>query len=309
MKSLVEPKDMREAHDHKESSSFQTSDIRELRKLVVQSLNTINMVDASLRQVASKISQKDRSELNKSFFLLVLLAVVIVLAFFFYFRAEVRHVSDNLMNSQKQNENLQKEIRELKDKIIAAENTDVKAFNLYLAFKEGDPDQAIKMYSEFNLSALSRLERYIIESEVNLIKQKAALKKYEEGMTLFDRKSYRAAVEHFEESLKISGVGKHVPSLFYYLSLAHYRSGDIEKAAIAFERFLFVNTEKGLTKDKAELFLGVCYERMKQYDRAINFYRQVLQTNKYSRYGPTIRERLRALQKKLEKQNNARQTG
>ncbi len=300
---------MREAYDHKDPSSLQTSDIRELRKLVVQSLNTINMVDAGLRQVAAKVSQKDRSDLNKSFFLLVLLTVVIVLAFFFYFRSEVRHVSENLATSRKQNENLQKEIRELKDRIVAAENTDVKAFNLYLAFKEGDPDQAIKMYSEFNLSALSRLERYVIETEVNLIRQKAALKKYEEGMTLFDRKSYRAAVERFEESLKISGVGKHVPSLFYYLSLAHYRSGEVEKAAIAFERFLFVNTEKGLMKDKAELFLGVCYERMKQYDRAINFYRQVLQNNKYSRYAPTIRDRLRALQKKIEKQDAMRQAG
>lgn len=300
---------MREAHDHRDSPSPLTSDIKELRKLVVQSLNTINAVDASIRQMAARIGHKDRSEFNKSFFLLVILAVVIILSFFFYFRAQVNHVSDKLASAYKHNEALQKEIKDLKEKIITAENTDIKAFNLYLAFKEGDPDQAIKMYREFNLSSLSRLERYVIETEVTLIKQKAALKKYEEGMTLFDRKSYLAAVERFEESLKISGVGKHVPSLFYYMSLAYFRANEIEKAAITFERFLFVNTEKGITKDKAELFLGVCYERMKQYDRAVNLYRQVLQNNKYSRYGPTIRERLRALLKKLEKQNAARQTG
>jgi len=300
---------MREAHDHKDNTTTISSDIKELRKLLVQSLNTINAVDASIRQIAARVGQKDRAEFNKSFFLLVLLTIVIILSFFFYFRAQVTHISDKLASAYKQNESLQKEIKDLKDKIIAAENTDVKAFNLYLAFKEGDPDQAIKMYSEFNLSSLSRLERYVIETEVGLIKQKAALKKYEEGMTLFHRKSYLAAVERFEESLKISGVGKHVPSLFYHMSLAYYRANEIEKAAITFERFLFVNTEKGLTKDKAELFLGVCYERMKQYDRAINFYRQVLQDNKYSRYGPTIRERLRALLKKLEKQSTPRQAG
>jgi len=298
---------MREAHDHKETPSSAPGDIKELRKLVVQALNTVNAVDAGLRQIASSVKQKDKAEMNKSFFLLVLLAVVIVLSFFFYFRAEVTHVSDKLAGAHKQNEYFQREIKELKDKLAAAENTDVKAFNLYLAFKEGDPDQAIKQYSDFNLSALSRLERFVIETEVNQIKQKAAVRKYDEGMTLFDRKSYLAAVERFDESLKISGVGDHVPSLFYYMSLAYYRVGEIEKAAITFERFLFINTEKGLTKDKAELFLGVCYERMKQYDRAVNFYRQVLQDNKYSRFGPTVRDRLRALLKKIEKQNAARQ--
>lgn len=282
----------------------QLSDIKEIRKLVVQSLNVANALDISLRALNTKVNQKDKSELNKSFFLLVLLGVVIVLSFFFYFRAEVTHFKEKLGTAAKQNEYLQKDIKELKDRLATSENTDIKAFNLYLAFKEGDPDQAIKRYAEFNLSALSRLERFVIETEVNLIKQKAAINKYEEGVTLFNRKSYLAAVERFEESLKISGVGKHVPSLFYYTSTAYYRANEIEKAAIAFERFLFVNTEKGLTKDKAELLLGVCYERMKQYERAVNFYQQVLKDNKYSRFGPTIRDRMRNLQKKIEKQKN-----
>jgi tetratricopeptide (TPR) repeat protein len=86
------------------------------------------------------------------------------------------------------------------------------------------------------------------------------------------------------------------------MSTAYYRAEETEKAAIAFERFLFVNTEKGFTKDKAELLLGVCYEKMKQYDRAINFYRQVIQDNKASRYRPTIRDRMRNIEKKIEKQ-------
>ncbi len=295
---MTDPRDLRETPEQGKTAS----DIKELRKLVIQSLNTINAVDSGLRNVAAKVNQKDKSELNKSFFLLVLLAVVVVLAFFFYFRAEVTHFKEKLATAQKQNEYLQKETKELKDKIAATESTDIKAFNLYLAFKEGDPDQAIKQYGEFNLSALSRLERFVIETEVNQIKQKAALKKYDEGMTLFDRKSYLAAVEKFDESLKISGIGKHVSSLFYYMSMAYYRANETEKAAIAFERYLFINTEKGLAKDKAELILGVCYERMKQYDRAVNFYRQVLQDNKYSRFGPTIRDRLRNILKKLEKQ-------
>ena len=297
MSQLPEKKDQPEA-----PQGQNLGDIKELRKLVVQSLNVIHSLDASMRTVTAKVSQKDRAEVNKSFFLLVLLALVVVLAFFFYFRAEVTHYQEKLASSQKQDEFLQKEIKELKDRIAAAENTDVKAFNLYLAFKEGDPDQAIKMYSEFNLSALSRLERYIIETEVNLIKQKAAIKKYDEGMTLFDRKSYLAAVEKFNDSLKISGIGKHVPNLFYMMSTAYFRAGETEKAAIAFERFLFVNTEKGLTKDKAELLLGVCYEKMKQYERAVNFYRQVLNDNKASRFRPTIRDRLVSLEKRLEKQ-------
>jgi len=76
---------------------------------------------------------------------------------------------------------------------------------------------------------------------------------------------------------------------------------EYNKAAITFERFLFVNTKKGFERDKAELLLGVCYERLKQYERASNFYRQVLKDNKYSRFKPTIRDRIKILRKKIEK--------
>ncbi|MBO4441831.1 hypothetical protein J5834_06900, partial [bacterium] len=191
--------------------------------------------------------------------------------------------------------------------IYSIENGDIKAYNLYLALKEGDPDYAFKLYGEFNLSSLSRLERTIIDNETSLIKQKAAIKKYEEGDVLFKRKSYEAAVDKFKESLDISSTGDHIPTMFYLTSMAYYRLKDYNKAAIAFERFLFINTKKDFQKDRAELLLGVCYEKMNQLERAKNFYIQSMTENRHNRYYPTIRDRLANIEKKLAKQQQQKE--
>ncbi|HRZ80175.1 MAG TPA: tetratricopeptide repeat protein [bacterium] len=287
-----------------EKKEHTLDDIKEMRKLIMRSLNSVSSLDASIKDIGKKINSRDQGEANKFYAAIALLGLVIILAFYFYFRTKVVTISERYDLLQKQNEYLKKEISDQKEKLAAVENNDIKAYNLYLALKEGEPDQAFKLYREFNPSALSRLERMIIDGETSLIKQKTAVKKFEEGNILFNRKSYEAAIDKFKESLEISSSGDHVPNLFYITSLCYYRMKDFNKAAISFERFLFVNSKKDFQKDRAELLLGVCYEKMNQPDRAMNFYAQILKDNRYNRYYPTIRDRYKNLYKKLEKQRD-----
>jgi tetratricopeptide (TPR) repeat protein len=284
------------------SNSKPMDDVKEIRTLLMKSINSLNGLDVAIKEINQKVNRKDQNEANRFYITFVILGIVMILAFFFYFRAEVVKVTEKYTLLQEHNEYLEKEVEELKEKLFSLENNDIKAYNLYLALKEGDPDHAFKLYGEFNLSALSRLERLIIDKETSLIKQKAAVQKYDEGEILFKRKSYEAAVDRFKESLEISSTGDHIPNLFYLTSLSYYRMKDYNKAAIAFERFLFINTKKDYQKDRAELLLGVCYEKLNQWDRAKNFYIQSMKDNRYNRYYPTIRDRLKNIEKKLEKQ-------
>lgn len=285
----------------------QLSDIKEIRRLMQHSINTMNKLDAEMADISRRVNRRDHGESTRFFATFVVLAIVIILAFFFYFRSTAANYSDRYAVLEQHNKYLQKEVTDLKEKIYSIENGDIKAYNLYLALKEGDPDYAFKLYGEFNLSSLSRLERTIIDNETSLIKQKAAIKKYEEGDVLFKRKSYEAAVDKFKESLDISSTGDHIPTMFYLTSLAYYRLKDYNKAAIAFERFLFINTKKDFQKDRAELLLGVCYEKMNQLERAKNFYIQSMTENRYNRYYPTIRDRLANIEKKLAKQQQQKE--
>ncbi len=286
-----------------QKESLHDSDIRELRKLVINNLNSIHSLEASFKNVEKVLLKKGvSSEETKSFVLVVMLGIVIVIAFFFYFRAESARYQDKISILTKQEKFIKTELTEIKERMSEMENNDIKAFNLYITLKEGEPDKAMKMYEDFNLSALSRLERLLIDTEMNVIKLKAALKKFSDGKNLFKIKSYEAAVSKFDDSLKISQTGDHIPELFYFTAISQYRQRQFDKAAITFDRFLFVNREKGLTKDKAELLLGVCYEKMKQYDRALNFYHQVLRDNRLSSFRPTIIDRIKIMEKKLMKE-------
>lgn len=306
---MTEDRNEKELQSRNEAtkSEGQLSDIKEIRRLMQHTINTMNKLDAEMADINRKVNRRDHGENTRFFATFVVLAIVIILAFFFYFRSTAANYSDRYAVLEQHNNYLQKEVADLKEKIYSIENGDIKAYNLYLALKEGDPDYAFKLYGEFNLSSLSRLERTIIDNETSLIKQKAAIKKYEEGDVLFKRKSYEAAVDKFKESLDISSTGDHIPTMFYLTSMAYYRLKDYNKAAIAFERFLFINTKKDFQKDRAELLLGVCYEKMNQLERAKNFYIQSMTENRHNRYYPTIRDRLANIEKKLAKQQQQKE--
>ncbi len=294
-------------NDTGQKGSRLASDVRELRTMVVRSLNTVGKLESAVRELSRAVSLKEQKSDRRPLVTVTVVVILIITSFFFYFRREVTHYKETIAIMTRQEEYLKKDLTEMKKKFFDMENNDIQAYNLYVALKEGTPDAAFKMYGKFNLSSLSRLERLVIDHEVSLIRQKAATKKFEEGVTLFRRKSYQAAITRFKESLDISSTGEHISKLFYLTALAQYRMKDYNKAAITFERFLFVNTKKGFERDKAELLLGVCYERLKQYDRAVNFYKQVLKDNKYSRFKPTIRDRIKILTKKLERANLSEQ--
>ena len=280
-------------------------DSREIRRLMTHIMNNQNSLDAAIKEINRKINTKEQNQATRYFATFVILGIVIILSFFFYFRSQTANYENQSRIREEHNKYLEKEVDELKNKIFSMENNDILAYNLYLALKEGDPDNAFKLYKEFNLSALSRLERTIIDNETSMIKQKAALQKYDEGETLFKRKSYEAAIDRFKESLDISSTGDHISNLFYLTALSYYRMKDYNKAAIAFERFLFIYTKKDLPKDRSELLLGVCYEKMNQLERAKNFYEQSMRENRHNRFFPTIRDRVKNIEKKMEKMKDA----
>ena len=280
-------------------------DIKEVRRLMTHITNNQGSLSSDIQEIKRKINTKEQNQATRYFVTFVILGIVIILSFFFYFRSQAANYENQSRIREEHNKYLEKEVNELKEKIFSMENNDIKAYNLYIELKEGDPANALKRYGDFNLSALSRLERTIIDNETSMIKQKAALKKYEEGETLFKRKSYEAAVDRFKDSLDISSTGDHITNLFYLTALSYYRMKDYNKAAIAFERFLFINTKKDLPKDRSELLLGVCYEKMNQLERAKNFYEQSMRENRHNRFFPTIRDRVKNIEKKMEKQKDA----
>ena len=300
-----ENKDKKIQEQPKNERQQSLDDSREIRRLIMYMTNRQNNIESALNEINRKINTKEQSQATRYFVTFIILGIVIILSFFFYFRSQTANYENQSNIREEHNKYLEKEVAELKDKIFSMENNDIKAYNLYIALKEGDPDNAFKLYKEFNLSALSRLERTIIDNETSMIKQKAALQKYEEGETLFKRKSYEAAIDRFKDSLDISSTGDHISNLFYLTALSYYRMKDYNKAAIAFERFLFIYTKKDLPKDRSELLLGVCYEKMNQLDRAKNFYEQSMRENRHNRFFPTIRDRVKNIEKKMEKMKDS----
>ncbi len=277
-----------------------SNDIKEIRKIVIQNLNAVNALEASLKEVKTIVKAENRGN-KREYVVIFLFITVVILAFYFYFSAQTSYNKEKYSLLKEEQEYLKTNIKELKTTISEMENSDIKAYNLYLALKENSPDKALKQYSDFNLSSLSRLERLVIDRDVSMIRLKAAIIKYEEAETLFKRKSYEAAIRTYDESLKIASTGDHVTTIFYHTALSYYRLKQYDKAAIAFERYLFASTKSSFEKDKAELLLGVCYEKQNQYSRAYEFYNQTLIDNRHSRFKSTIVDRMKNISRKLTK--------
>ena len=87
---------------------------------------------------------------------------------------------------------------------------------------------------------------------------------------------------------------------FRQVHLDFHTSGEIPGVGSRFSK-------KDFQKDRAELLLGVCYEKMNQLERAKNFYIQSMTENRHNRYYPTIRDRLANIEKKLAKQQQQKE--
>ncbi len=105
---------------------------------------------------------------------------------------------------------------------------------------------------------------------------------YALGKTRYHRKEYQGALETFERLLDRSGDFAHLAG--YYVGAIHVAQGDLEGAIAAFSDLLkrpVTTNEQREIEDLAYLALGRIYCEQGDYDKALDFYKNVMRDSSH----------------------------
>ncbi len=142
----------------------------------------------------------------------------------------------------------------------------VKTIELYA--KTGDFDRFEDLYDEYMKRGAN------VEPSEEIL--------YALGKTLYRKKAYQAALETFQRLLGGSGDFPHVAN--YYIGAIHVALGDLDAALAAFGDLLklpVTTNEQRQVEDLAYLALGRIHSELGNYDKALDFYKNIMRDSSH----------------------------
>jgi len=161
------------------------SDLRELRTIVIKNLNTVGKLETAVRDLSRAVSAKERQNDRRPLITMLVIVFFIIVSFFFYFRREVVQHKDKIDIMERQEEYLKKDLDEMKEKFFDMESSDIQAYNLYVALKEGAPDKAFKCMETLILPLSLDLSDWLSTTKSALFVKKLPLKNMRKGTHCF----------------------------------------------------------------------------------------------------------------------------
>ncbi|MBN2412316.1 tetratricopeptide repeat protein [candidate division KSB1 bacterium] len=106
--------------------------------------------------------------------------------------------------------------------------------------------------------------------------------KYEDALTTYRNRSYKQAIQKFEDLLAVNANNSLVDNCQYWKGECYYALGDYNQAILEFQKvFTFSNSNK---LDSAQLKLGLCYLRLGNRERARSEFEKLVSNYPDSEY-------------------------
>ncbi len=106
--------------------------------------------------------------------------------------------------------------------------------------------------------------------------------KYEDALTTYRNRSYKQAIQKFEDLLALNASNSLVDNCQYWKGECYYALGDYNQAILEFQKvFTYSNSNK---LDSAQLKLGLCYLRLGNRERARSEFEKLVSNYPDSEY-------------------------
>ncbi len=106
--------------------------------------------------------------------------------------------------------------------------------------------------------------------------------KYEDALTTYRNRSYKQAIQKFEDLLALNANNSLVDNCQYWKGECYYALGDYNQAILEFQKvFTYSNSNK---LDSAQLKLGLCYLRLGNRERARSEFEKLVSNYPDSEY-------------------------
>jgi TolA-binding protein len=188
-------------------------EIVESRALIIKTNNLVNALGADIKSIAKRQAGYERRLNWNSGIAIAVIGVLSFVGLKLYFDAQIGGIRSEMTSAEATVEELRgdldDEVRRASERATAAG----KAAKFYDLIRARKRLEVVQGYPEMVKEALSPAEAAVFRDFEQQFRRDLSLEAYQKGLALVEARKHEAAIERFQEAIKLDPNGAHIPAV------------------------------------------------------------------------------------------------
>jgi TolA-binding protein len=188
-------------------------EIVESRGLIIKTNNLVNALGADIKSIAKRQAGYERRLNWNSGIAIAVIGVLSFAGLKLYFDAQIGGVRSEMTDAEATVEELRRdlgdEVRRASERASAA----AKAGKFYDLIRARKRVEVVQGYPEMVKQALSPAEAAVFRDFEQQFRRDLSLEAYQKGLALVETRKHEAAIDRFQEAIKLDPNGAHIPAV------------------------------------------------------------------------------------------------
>lgn len=224
-------------------------EIVESRGLIIKTNNLVNALGADIKSIAKRQAGYERRLNWNSGIAIAVIGALSFAGLKLYFDAQIGGVRSEMTTAETTVEELR---QDLEDEVRrAAERADAaaKAAKFYDLIRARKRLEVVEAYPDMVKQALSPAEAAVFRDFEQQFREDLSLQAYQKGLAMLETRKHEAAIERFQEAIKLDPNGAHIPAVKESLAAELRRQKRPAEALVLAQQVAEQTTDASLQPD------------------------------------------------------------
>jgi tetratricopeptide (TPR) repeat protein len=188
-------------------------EIVESRGLIIKTNNLVNALGADIKSIAKRQAGYERRLNWNSGVAIAVIGILSFLGLKLYFDAQIGGVRSEMTDAETTVEELRRDLEDEVRRASERANAEAKAAKFYDLIRARKRLEVVQGYPDMVKQALSPVEAAVFRDFEQQFRQDLSLQAYQKGLALVETRKHEAAIDRFQEAIKLDPNGAHIPAV------------------------------------------------------------------------------------------------
>ncbi|MFZ1863607.1 MAG: tetratricopeptide repeat protein [Polyangiales bacterium] len=224
-------------------------EIVESRGLIIKTNNLVNALGADIKSIAKRQAGYERRLNWNSGIAIAVIGVLSFAGLKLYFDAQIGGVRSEMTDAEATVEELQRDLGDEVRRASERANAAAKAGKFYDLIRARKRTEVVQGYPEIVKQALSPVEAAVFRDFEQQFRRDLSLEAYQKGLALVETRKHEAAIDRFQEAIKLDPNGAHIPAVKESLATELRREKRPAEALVLAQQVAEQTTDSSLQPD------------------------------------------------------------
>ncbi|MGD8605908.1 MAG: tetratricopeptide repeat protein [Myxococcales bacterium] len=224
-------------------------EIVESRGLIIKTNNLVNALGADIKSIAKRQAGYERRLNWNSGIAIAVIGALSFAGLKLYFDAQIGGVRSEMTAAETTVEELRRDLEDEVRRASERAKAAAKAAKFYDLIRARKRLEVVEGYPEMAKQALSPVEAAVFRDFEQQFRQDLSLQAYQKGLALLETRKHEAAIERFQEALKLDPNGAHIPAVKESLATELRRQKRPAEALVLAQQVAEQTTDTSLQPD------------------------------------------------------------